>query len=199
MAGLEPEVRADGTTPAAANEPAVQPADESTAEQGPDAERAPGAHEVLKAALEAAQAKANEHYELYLRARAEMENARRRAQEEIAKAPKFAIEGFAEALVPVADSLEKALEVQSATIEGMREGVQITLRQLRAAFEKHRLAEINPVGEKFDPHRHQAIATVPVPPEGGVAPGHVVAVLQKGWTIADRVLRPALVTVAQDA
>lgn len=145
--------------------------------------------------LAEALAKAEQHHELYLRAVAESENIRRRAQEDVAKAHKFAVESFAEAMVPVVDSLEKALEVQSATAQQMREGVELTLRQLRSAFEKNRLTEINPVGQKFDPHRHQAISMVPAPE--GVQPNHVVAVLQKGWMISERVLRPALVTVAQ--
>jgi molecular chaperone GrpE len=145
--------------------------------------------------LQTALAKAAENHELYLRAVAEGENIRRRAQDDIAKAHKFAVESFAEAMVPVADSLEKALEVRSASAEQMREGVEITLRQLRSAFEKNRLTEINPIGQKFDPHKHQAISMVPAPE--GVAPNQVVAVLQKGWMIAERVLRPALVTVAQ--
>jgi molecular chaperone GrpE len=145
--------------------------------------------------LQAALDKANEHYDLFLRAKAEADNVRRRAQEDVAKAHKFAVESFAESLVPVVDSLEKALEATTATPEAMREGVELTLRQLKAAFEKSNLKEINPVGEKFDPHWHQAISMVPAPQ--GIAPNHVVAVLQKGWTIADRVLRPALVTVAQ--
>jgi molecular chaperone GrpE len=145
--------------------------------------------------LQAALTKANEHFDLYLRAKAEGENIRRRAQDDIAKAHKFAIESFAEALVPVMDSLEKALESGNATSESMRAGVEITLKQLQAAFDKGRLTVVNPVGDKFDPHRHQAIATVPAP--AGVAPNHVVTVLQKGWMISDRVLRPALVTVAQ--
>jgi len=113
----------------------------------------------------------------------------------VAKAHKFAVESFAESLVPVIDSLEKALEATNATPDAMRAGVELTLKQLRAAFEKSNLKEINPVGEKFDPHRHQAISMVPAPE--GIAPNHVASVLQKGWTIADRVLRPALVTVAQ--
>lgn len=145
--------------------------------------------------LQAALEKANENYDLYLRARAETDNVRRRAQEDVAKAHKFAIESFAESLVPVIDSLEKALESANATPEAMREGVDLTLRQLKAAFEKGNLKEVNPVGEKFDPHRHQAISMVPAPE--GTAPNHVVHVLQKGWLISDRVLRPALVTVAQ--
>jgi molecular chaperone GrpE len=145
--------------------------------------------------LQAALDKANENYDLFLRAKAEADNARRRAQDDVAKAHKFAVESFAESLVPVIDSLEKALEVANATPDAMRAGVDLTLKQLRAAFEKGNLREINPVGEKFDPHRHQAISVVPAP--DGVAPNHVVSVLQKGWSIAERVLRPALVTVAQ--
>jgi molecular chaperone GrpE len=145
--------------------------------------------------LQAALDKANENYDLFLRAKAEADNVRRRAQEDVAKAHKFAVESFAEGLVPVIDSLEKALEATNAGPDAMRAGVELTLRQLRAAFEKGNLKEINPVGEKFDPHRHQAISVVPA--AEGVAPNHVVSVLQKGWTIADRVLRPALVTVAQ--
>jgi molecular chaperone GrpE len=150
----------------------------------------------VEAELQAALAKASENYELYLRAVAEAENTRRRAQEDIAKAHKYGIESFAEALVPVIDSLEKALESSNSTAEAMREGVELTLRQLRSAFEKGRLAEINPVGQRFDPHNHQAISLVPAEGAGGVPPNHVVSVLQKGWRIADRVLRPALVTVA---
>jgi len=149
----------------------------------------------LRAALEAAQALAAQNQDLYLRARAETENARRRAQEDVAKAHKYSLESFAESLVPVADSLEKALQDAGANADTLRTGVEITLRQLRSAFERGRLTEINPLGEKFDPHRHQAISTVAA--DGSVPPNHVVAVLQKGWLISDRVLRPALVTVVQ--
>lgn len=145
--------------------------------------------------LQTALAKASENYDLYLRAKAEADNARRRAQDEVSKAHKYAVESLAESLLPVMDSLDKALEVKDAPVETVREGVQITLRQLLTAFDKARLVPINPVGEKFDPHRHQAISGVPAP--AGMAPNHVVAVLQKGWLIADRVLRPALVTVSQ--
>jgi molecular chaperone GrpE len=147
--------------------------------------------------LQAALAKANENYDLYLRARADGENIRRRAQEDIAKAHKFAIESFAEALMPVMDSLEKALDTPNASVEAMRAGIELTLKQLQSAFEKGRLTVIDPTGEKFDPHRHQAISTVPA--TEGVAPNHVVSVLQKGWLISDRVLRPALVIVAQSS
>lgn len=151
----------------------------------------------LTEALAAAQAKAEENHGLYLRALAEMENVRRRTQDDVSKAHKYAIETFAESLVPVFDSLEKALGDGSANTAALREGVEITLRQLRSAFERGRLTEINPVGEKFDPNRHQAISAVAG--DGKLPPNHVVTVLQKGWQIADRVLRPALVTVVQAA
>lgn len=150
----------------------------------------------LEQQLIAAEEKATENYNQFLRAKAEGENIRRRAQEDIAKAHKFAIESFAEALVPVKDSLEAALLDTLSDREKLKEGVELTLKQLIAAFEKGRVQEINPVGQKFDPHQHQAVATVP-PPEG-IAPNHVVTVLQKGYLISDRVLRPALVAVAQN-
>jgi len=147
----------------------------------------------LAEALAQAQAKVSEHFDQLLRAQAEMENVRRRAQEEVSKARKFAIESFAEGLVPVRDSLEAALAQTDQTVEVFREGVETTLKQLIAAFERNHLKEIAPeAGTKFDPHHHQAIATVPAEQEANT----VVAVLQKGYLIADRVLRPALVTVA---
>lgn len=145
-----------------------------------------------------AEAKAAEYFDQFVRARAEMENVRRRAQEDVSKANKFAIESFAESLLPARDSLEMALTVAAPTVENLREGVSATLRQLVAALEKNRVIELNPVGEKFDPNRHQAISTVPAAStEPPVAVNHVVAVLQKGYLINERVLRPALVTVAQ--
>jgi molecular chaperone GrpE len=132
----------------------------------------------------------------YLRAKAEAENTRRRAEDEIAKARKYAVEGFAESLLPVKDSLEAAIALPDAKPEQMLEGVHATLRQLVAALERNKVVEINPVaGTKFDPHQHQAISVVPAAQE----PNTVVAVLQKGYLIADRVLRPALVTVSAAA
>lgn len=129
----------------------------------------------------------------FLRAKAETENARRRAEEEISKARKFALEGFAESLLPVADSLEAALAHQDATTQQIREGAQVTLRQLKTALERNKVIEVNPAaGSKFDPHQHQAISMVPAEQEANT----VVTVLQKGYLIAERVLRPALVTVA---
>jgi molecular chaperone GrpE len=148
---------------------------------------------VLQHALEQAQAKVHEHYDQVLRAQAEMENVRRRAQDDVAKARKFGIESFAEGLVPVKDSLEAALSQADQSAEDMRAGIETTLKQLSAAFERNHLLEIAPaVGDKFDPHQHQAIGTVPAEQP----PNTVVAVLQKGYSLADRVLRPALVTVS---
>ncbi len=148
----------------------------------------------LQAALANAQVKGQQHYDDFLRAKAESENMRRRAIDDVAKAHKFGIENFAESLLPVMDSLQAALGANTSDASTLREGVELTRKQLHSAFERNRLIVIDPVGEKFDPHRHQAIATVPAPE--GVAPNHVVTVLQKGWMLADRVLRPALVTVA---
>lgn len=139
------------------------------------------------------EAKHAEVADAYLRAKAEVENMRRRADEEVAKARKFAVESFAESLLPVKDSLEAALAIQNATNEQLLEGTHATLRQLGAALERNKVVEVNPpAGTKFDPHQHQAISMVPVEQEANT----VVAVLQKGYLIADRVLRPALVTVA---
>ena len=129
----------------------------------------------------------------YLRAKAEVENVRRRTEEEMAKARKFAVEGFAESLLPVKDSLEAAIALPNATNEQLLEGVHATLRQLSAALERNKVVAIAPpAGTRFDPHQHQAISMVPAEQEANT----VVAVLQKGYLIADRVLRPALVTVA---
>ena len=151
-----------------------------------------GAGQGPDAALAEAQAKITELNESFLRAKAETENVRRRAAEDVTKARKFAIESFAEHLLPVLDSLEAALADTSGDATKLREGVELTLRQLASAMEKGRVTVVNPVGEKFDPHRHQAISMVPAEQEANT----VVSVLQKGYVIADRVLRPALVTVA---
>jgi len=129
----------------------------------------------------------------FLRAKAEAENTRRRADEEIAKARKFAIESFAESLLPVRDSLEATTAVADASNEQLLQGVHATLKLLSQALERSRVIEINPpMGTRFDPHQHQAISVVPADQEANT----IVAVLQKGYLIAERVLRPALVTVA---
>ena len=147
----------------------------------------------LEAQLAELQAKHTEMADAYLRAKAEVENIRRRSEEEISKARKFAVEGFAEAMLPVRDSLEAAIAAPDAPVEKVLEGVHITLRQLAQALERNKVLEVNPpAGTKFDPHQHQAISMVPAEQEANT----VVTVLQKGYLIAERVLRPALVTVA---
>jgi len=148
----------------------------------------------LEEQLSATEAKLAEMHDAFMRAKAEADNIRRRAQEDVAKAHKFAVESFAEAMVPVKDSLEMALKVETPTIENLKEGVEMTLKQLSSAFEKNRLIEVMPApGEKLDPNKHQAVAVVPSEQEANT----VVAVLQKGYMIADRLLRPAIVTAAQ--
>lgn len=147
----------------------------------------------VQAEVATLQAKNTELADSYLRAKAESENSRRRADEEVSKARKFALESFAESLLPVADSLEAGLNLPSATPEQIKEGAAATLKQLKAALERNRVMQIDPAaGTKFDPHQHQAISMVPSEQEANT----VVTVLQKGYLIAERVLRPALVTVS---
>ncbi|MEY4560987.1 MAG: hypothetical protein RLZZ618_264 [Pseudomonadota bacterium] len=161
----------------------VQAADPA-AGAAPEAAAAPQAHD--------AEARLAELSDAYLRAKAEGENIRRRAEEEVSKARKFAVESFADSLLPVKDSLEAAIAIPAATPEQLLEGVHATLRQLVTALERNKVLEINPsAGTRFDPHQHQAISVVPAEQEANT----VVMVLQKGYLIADRVLRPALVTV----
>jgi molecular chaperone GrpE len=149
----------------------------------------------LQAELSALKVKSAELADQFLRAKAEAENARRRAEEEISKIRRFAIESFAESLLPVTDSLEAGLAIKDAKIDQIREGAEATLRQLQAALERHKVLKVDPAqGEKFDPNLHQAISMVPA--EADQEANTVVNVLQKGYTIAERVLRPALVTVA---
>jgi molecular chaperone GrpE len=156
----------------------------------PAAEAAPPSPEQRLAELEARLAEANDSF---LRAKAETENIRRRSEDEISKARKFAVESFADSLLPVKDSLEAAIAIPDASTETVLQGVHATLRQLSAALERNKVVEINPpAATKFDPHQHQAISVVPAEQEANT----VVAVLQKGYLIAERVLRPALVTVA---
>ncbi len=149
--------------------------------------------QALTAELAAAKAQNADLADQFLRAKAEADNARRRADEEIAKARKFAVESFAESLLPVVDSLEAGLAIKDAKVEQIREGSQATLRQLLAALERNKVIVVDPaIGAKFDPHQHQAISVVPSEQEANT----VVTVLQKGYLISERVLRPALVTVA---
>ena len=154
----------------------------------PDAERS------LDELLADAQAKLDEQREAWLRALADAENARKRAQADIAQARKYAAERIVEDLLPVMDSLEAALAAAGAAPAPLREGVELTLRQMRSAFERAGVAQVNPAaGQRFDPHRHQAMAAV----EAEQEPNTVLAVLQKGYTLHERVVRPALVTVAK--
>jgi len=175
-----------GTEPAPAaknEEPRAEAAEAASAEEAL----------ALTEMLRQTELKVAEYHDLWLRAKAETENVRRRAQEDIAKASKFAVDRFARELLAVKDSLEAALASEALTVDSLRAGTELTLRQLVTAFEKSALTEVNPLGQKFNPHHHQAISVV----ESTTEPNTVVTVLQKGYLLADRVLRPALVVVAK--
>jgi molecular chaperone GrpE len=163
--------------------------DTNTAETHAEKETMPS----LEALLKAAELQAAEHHDAWLRAKAETENMRRRAAEDVDKARKFAVENFASELLAVKDSLEAALAAESPSVENMKDGVELTLKQLIAAFGKFNLHDIDPLGEKFDPHLHQAIQVV----ESDQPANTVVTVLQKGYRLNERTLRPALVMVAK--
>jgi molecular chaperone GrpE len=170
--------------------PRDSPATEATQEAADSATNdTPDLQETLKKAEQQAQ----QHYDAWLRAKAEADNVRKRAQADIANAHKYAVETFAAELLPVRDSLEAALAADNATFDTLRQGVELTLKQLDAALAKSNIKEINPIGEKFDPHKHQAMTTV----ESDRPANTVVHVLQKGYLLNDRVLRPALVTVSK--
>jgi molecular chaperone GrpE len=143
--------------------------------------------------LRQAEARAQEHHDAWLRAKAEADNVRKRTAIELASAYKYAIESVAVELLPVKDGLEATLAADSASLESLKNGVELTLKQLSTVFGKAGLKEINPAGEKFDPHQHQAISMLPSEKE----PNTVINVLQKGYSLHDRVIRPALVTVAK--
>ena len=175
-----PELVENVTTPASAEAPVAE-------------ERVGDTLPSLTEQLRQTELKAAEHHDAWLRAKAETENLRRRAQDDIAKASKFAAEKFATAMLPVKDSLEAALATENQTVEKMREGVELTLRQLISAFEGAKLAEENPLGQKFDPNKHQAISMV----EADAEPNTVVTVLQKGYLLSERVIRPAMVMVSK--
>jgi molecular chaperone GrpE len=176
----------------------TEPAEEVPTPQPPAAAPAPkapaaDAPRVPEDLLQQAEQAAAQHHDAWLRAKAEADNVRKRAQVEVANAHKFAVENFTAELLAVKDSLEAALAAENATVDSMKNGVQLTLRQLKSVFEKFNVTEINPQGQKFDPHRHQAIGTVAADAE----PNTVVQVLQKGYLLHDRVVRPALVMVAK--
>ncbi len=157
-------------------------------ETAPQAEVMPSLEELLKEA----ELKAQEHYDAWMYAKAETENIRRRGHQEAESARKFAIEGFSGELLAVKDALEAALTTD-AGLDTLKSGVELTLKQLATVFGKFQIQEINPVGEKFDPHQHQAMAMV----EADAEPNTVVMVMQKGYALHGRVLRPALVSVAK--
>lgn len=158
-----------------------------------EATNGPEAMPNLEEMLKAAELKAQEHYDAWMYAKAEGENIRRRAQEDVSKAQKFAVERFSSEILAVKDSLEAGLTVQTENVESFKNGMELTLKQLTSVFEKFNIKEINPAGEKLDPHKHQAIGMV----ESEQEPNTVVSVMQKGYTLNDRVLRPALVMVAK--
>jgi molecular chaperone GrpE len=170
---------------------ALQTPESTTAAEQPlpAQETMPSVAELLKKAELAAQ----EHHDAWLRAKAEADNIRKRTQVEIANAHKFALENFAAQLLPVKDSLEAALAADTPAVESLKSGVELTLKQLKAVFDKFDLVEIDPAGQKFDPHHHQAISAI----ESDAEPNTVVQVLQKGYRLHERVVRPALVTVAK--
>ena len=147
----------------------------------------------LEELLQAAERTAQEHYDAWMYAKAESENIRRRATEDVSRAQKFAVEKFSSEILAVKDSLEAGLAVETATVESFKSGMELTLKQLSSVFEKFNIVEINPVGEKLDPHKHQAISMVP----SELPANTVVSVMQKGYTLNERVLRPALVLVSQ--
>lgn len=170
-------------------EPPLQPDEAPQQDQQARANEQPLVEQLARAESSYA-----EMQDAFLRAKAEVENLRRRTQEDLANAHKYANENFAQALLPVKDSLEMALKIGTLSVESLREGTEMTLKQLSSAFEKNRVTEVNPEpGSRFDPERHQAVSMAP----SSQAPNTIVNVLQKGYLIADRLLRPALVTVAQ--
>lgn len=189
----ENQTEQQAVNPAAELKKAAQAAEQAQgAELPPEVAQAEGD---LAAQLAAAQAKAAEHFDLYVRSVAEMENVRRRAAEDVQKAQKFGVEKFAQNLLPVVDSLEKALEITADSEGPMREGLLATHRQLMHALEASGMTMLDPQGEKFDPNSQQAICMVPA--AEGLEIGHVAQVYQRGWKIHDRVLRPAMVSVVQ--
>lgn len=172
-----------------ADEKQTAPANEPAAPETAGAGDTASTEDLLKQAEAAAQ----EHRDAWLRAKADADNFRKRAQTDIANAHKYAIEKFSTELLAVKDSLEAALATSNVTVESLRDGVELTLKQLNSVFEKFSVTEINPAGQKFDPHRHQAINTV----ESDAEPNTVVQVFQKGYLLNDRVIRPAMVAVAK--
>src|SRR5690554_892788 len=169
----------------------VEPEESVQADAGTDQE---------ESELEALKAKIQEYQDQALRAQAEMQNVRRRAEIDVEKAHKFALEKFVKELLPVVDSLEKAVESTegqedaSELVASIREGVEMTLSLFMSSLKKFNVEQVNPVGEPFDPQQHEAMSMVPAP---DAEPNSVVAVVQKGYLLNGRVVRPAMVVVAK--
>lgn len=166
---------------------------ENTDKNQDDVKNAPEIMPSMEEMLQQAELKAKEHYDAWMYAKAEGENIRRRAQEDVSKAQKFAVERFSNEMLAVMDSLQAGLSVQNTTVENFKSGMELTLKQLSSVFEKFNIVEINPLGEKFDAHKHQAIGMVESEQEANT----VVSVMQKGYSLNERVLRPAMVMVAK--
>jgi len=170
----------------------VVPAGSPATAQVPDSGEVAHVADDITAQLVRVQYEVAELKDAWLRAKAETDNVRRIAQADVAKAHKYAVERFAEDLLPVKDALEQTLAVDGVTLETLRSGAELTLKALQSAFSRAQVAELNPAGEKFDPHRHQAMQLVASDQPANT----VVDVFQKGYLVNDRVLRPALVTVS---
>jgi molecular chaperone GrpE len=189
MQTVHPSTARNAMTQESLDQKPENTAEPAAADTRPAPEVMPSTEELLRKA----ELDAQEHHDAWLRAKAETENIRKRAVADVANAHKYAVENFAAELLAVKDSLEAALAVETATVETLKSGAELTLKQLAAAFEKYKLVEVHPLGQKFDPHRHQAISMVP----SDAAPNTVVGVLQKGYVLHDRVIRPAMVSVAK--
>ncbi len=185
----EPGKQSESVTPETGNIGSGQTGSDQTVGSKDGPEVMPSTEELLKQA----ELSALEHHDAWLRAKAETENMRKRAQIDVANAHKYALENFALQLLPVRDSLEAALASPTPTLESLKSGVEITLKQLISAFEKANIKEINPLGETLDPHKHEAMTTV----ESDAAHNSIVSVFQKGYELNERLVRPALVSVAK--
>jgi molecular chaperone GrpE len=150
----------------------------------------------LETQLETAQAKATENWELYIRAKAEMDNLRRRNAKDVENAHKFGIEKFVNELLPVVDGMHAGLAVEEASAESLREGMELTMSMIQKMMEKLGIEEVDPMNEKFDPEKHQAMS---MQPSADVEPNTVIAVMQKGYLLNDRLIRPAMVMVSKAA
>ena len=177
------------------NSPQIEQLEQQAVDTAPEATATPTTETIpsLEDMLKEAERKAQEHYDAWMYAKAEGENIRRRAIEDVSKANKFAVERFSNEMLAVKDSLEAGLEVKEGSVESFKSGMELTLKQLSSVFEKFNIKEINPVGEKFDAHLHQAIGMV----ESDQPANTVVSVMQKGYALNERVLRPAMVMVAK--